>query len=301
MDDLTAVERARLSLTGLAIGDAFGEMFSYRPASARHCIETGMLPPKPWWHTDDTEMALAIVETLMRFSHIEQDWLAQRFAERFRMDPGRGYGKMARMILRGILGGEDWRALSQAAFSGTGSMGNGSAMRISPLGAYFAEDLDTAAGEAKASALVTHAHPEGPAGAVAVAIAAATAWNLRAGPKAEAQAEIYRRVLQYTPPGETREGIVRASRMPYSTPVAEAAKTLGNGCLVTCPDTVPYVVWCATRHLDDYRDALIETVAGGGDCDTNCAMVGGIVVLFAGLDKIPAVWRASQEPFELQA
>lgn len=51
-------------------------------------------------------------------------------------------------------------------------------MRVAPLGAYFAEELDTCLrDEAALSAAVTHAHPEGKAGAIAVA--AAMAWRLR--------------------------------------------------------------------------------------------------------------------------
>jgi ADP-ribosylglycohydrolase len=74
---------ASLSLEGLALGDAFGQMFSTAPKAARSRVKENRLPPPPWWRTDDTEMALAIVEVLNRFGRIDQDALAQRFAERF--------------------------------------------------------------------------------------------------------------------------------------------------------------------------------------------------------------------------
>lgn len=41
-------------------------------------------------------------------------------------------------------------------------------------------------------------------------------------------------------------------------------------------------------------------VTADGDCDTNCAMVGGIVVLYAGLDSIPADWRPARELFDFE-
>src|SRR6476646_2418485 len=103
------LSRASISLEGLAIGDAFGQMFSTAPKSARARVKENRLPPRPWWRTDDTEMALAIVEVLNSFCHIEQDALAQRFAKRFDDDPDRGYGKMARIILRSVLCGGDWK------------------------------------------------------------------------------------------------------------------------------------------------------------------------------------------------
>ena len=64
--------------------------------------------------------------------------------------------------------GAPWRTVASQAFGGEGSMGNGGAMRVSPVGAYFAEDLDAVVEHAAASAMVTHAHPDGRAGASTV-------------------------------------------------------------------------------------------------------------------------------------
>ncbi len=295
------MERARLSLDGLAIGDAFGEMLAAGCAQARTRVERGLLAG-PWIHTDDTEMALAIFETLHRHGRIEQNYLARRFAERFRRDPDRGYGQMARTILRAIVAGVGWEIAAAAAFDGAGSMGNGGAMRVAPLGAYFAEESDSVLRtEAALSAAVTHSHSEGKAGAIAIAVAAAAAWKLRGRPRDRASAEMMDAVYEQTPDGETRTGLARALKLPFSTPPEIAGRTLGNGSAVTAPDTVPFVVWSAARHLDDYREALIDTVLADGDCDTNCAMVGGIVALSAGLESIPEDWREAKEQFDLES
>jgi ADP-ribosylglycohydrolase len=292
------LERARLSLEGLAIGDALGEMLGYGHERARERVELGLMAG-PWFHTDDTEMALSIFETLQKFGRIDPGDLAIRFAERFRRDPDRGYGKMARSILRSITAGESWQTASAAAFSGLGSMGNGGAMRVAPLGAYFAEELDTTLrGEAILSAGVTHAHPEGKAGAVAVAVAAAMAWKLRGQPKERAALEIVQAACDRTPEGETKRGLKRALTLPFDTLPQVAARILGNGSAVTAPDTVPFAVWSAARYLDDFKEALIGTVIAGGDCDTNCAIVGGIVALYVGLDAIPLEWRSAREAFD---
>jgi ADP-ribosylglycohydrolase len=53
--------------------------------------------------------------------------------------------------------------------------------------------------------------------------------------------------------------------------------------------------------MDDNVEAILDTVAGDGDCDTTCAMVGGIVSLYTGVDGIPAACRAAREPFAMQA
>jgi ADP-ribosylglycohydrolase len=294
------LERARLSLEGLAIGDAFGEMLSYQCGSARERVERGLMAG-PWFHTDDTEMALTIFEALRRRGHINPSELALQFAERYRRDPDRGYGTMARVILRAILAGKPWQQAADSAFGGTGSMGNGGAMRVAPLGAYFAEDLDSCLrGEAVLSAAVTHAHVEGKAGAIAIAVAAAMAWRLRNRPKEEASTELMQTVYDRTPDGETRIGIARALKLPFFTAPQVAARVLGNGSAVTAPDTVPFVIWSAAKHLDDYREALISTVVADGDCDTNCAMVGGIVALYAGRDSIPIDWQNARERFDFE-
>jgi ADP-ribosylglycohydrolase len=60
------------------------------------------IPPPPWPYTDDTEMALALVEVLSRRSRIEQDDLAGVFARRYRADPGRGHGGTAHGILEAL-------------------------------------------------------------------------------------------------------------------------------------------------------------------------------------------------------
>ena len=57
--------------------------------------------------------------------------------------------------------------------------GNGSAMRVAPVGAFFADDLKRVSEEAEKSAVITHAHEEARSGAIAVAIATAFAWKFK--------------------------------------------------------------------------------------------------------------------------
>src|SRR5579859_1484641 len=63
-DHSNRVGRMRLSLDGLGIGDALGEMLSYRSEHAMERIAQNDLPAGPWFHTDDTEMAISIVAVL---------------------------------------------------------------------------------------------------------------------------------------------------------------------------------------------------------------------------------------------
>lgn len=286
------IERARLSLDGLSVGDAFGEQYFYVDG-ADWLINDRVLADPPWRYTDDTEMALGIVEVLGRHGGIDSDRLAEVFARRYAERPHRGYGATAHDVLQAIGAGTPWRNAAGEAFGGSGSMGNGAAMRVAPVGAYFAEDLAAAARHARASAMVTHAHSDGIAGGVAVAVAAAWAWQNRGRRDRDA---FFDAVLTRTPDGPTRRGIQRAQELSPKLSGPQAASHLGSGYRVISYDTVPFALWCAARHLDNYVEALWTTVAGLGDRDTTCAIVGGIVALSAGRASIPADWLAAREP-----
>ena len=143
------------------------------------------------------------------------------------------------------------------------------------------------------SAEVTHAHPEGVAGAIGIAVAAAWAWRLGQG--AHSSASLIDLILPYIPASEVQSRLRRALDLAPGTPAAYGAALLGNGIAISAQDTVPYAIWCASEHLADYEAALWHTASGLGDVDTTCAMVGGIVALRVGLDGIPAEWRQSRE------
>jgi ADP-ribosylglycohydrolase len=297
-DHAVRMERMLLSLEGLSVGDAFGERFFLPPSVAVSLIEQRAVPSAPWNYTDDTEMALSLVQVVDEHGHIAQDALARLFGVRYRRNPYKGYGGTAQEILQAIYLGEPWRRVSSQVFGGTGSMGNGGAMRVAPLGAYFADDLGRVVLEARASAEVTHFHPEGQAGAIAIAVAAAWAhsWRERRAPAQQ----LFDVVLEHTPPGATRRGLERARALPLEESPPRAARELGSGSRVISEDTVPFSVWCAARHLGNYEEALWATVSGMGDRDTTCAIVGGIVALSAGRESIPAAWIQARERLELR-
>lgn len=293
--DSARLARACRSLEGLSVGDAFGDRFFTSPHTVEHLIEIRALPAGPWPFTDDTAMALSVVDVLAEKGSIDRDLLARLFAARYRFDPGRKYGGTAHGILIAIADGAPWAEAAAAAWEGQGSMGNGGAMRSAPIGAYFHDDYERVVDNARRSAEVTHAHPEGQAGAIAVAVAAA--WVARGG---SAASDLFEAVLAHTPDGETRGGIAKASRLSLDYDVRTAVAALGNGSGVISQDTVPFALWCAARHLGNYEEALWTTVSGLGDRDTTCAIVGGIVVLNSEAE-ISAEWLETREPLAAMA
>jgi ADP-ribosylglycohydrolase len=288
---MDALARARLCLEGLSTADAFGEKLLHAgPVARRLALTHRAVPGPPWMWTDDTAMAVSIVETLEASDGIDTEALAQRFARRHHIDPARGYGGAAHEVLAAIAAGEPYGVAARRMFNGQGSMPNGGGMRSAPIGAYFAGDLDAVVLHAERTAAPTHAHPEGAAGAIAVAVAAAAVFAGERDPRT-----LLERVVERTPAGATRDGIRRSIGMLAEEHITVAAE-LGNGSRVISSDTVPFSIWCAATHLADFAAACWSCVEVGGDIDTTCAMVGGIVVGAVGIEGVPPEWRTSREP-----
>jgi ADP-ribosylglycohydrolase len=285
------IAAARKSLDGLSVGDAFGQRFFGNPARAAQRIASRTFPAGILRYTDDTVMAISIVDVLSKHGCIEQNELSRLFARRFRMDPMRGYGGTAFDILESIGRGEDWQVVARRAFGGKGSMGNGAAMRAGPIGAYFSGNIKAAAKNAMLSAEVTHAHDDGKAGAIAVAVAAC---HFAGGGN---ETNLFDAILEFVPRSATRDGIMKASRLQDIENTHIAAEELGSGSKVLSQDTVPFCIWCVCRSRKDYEDALWTTVAGLGDRDTTCAIVGSIVASKPTVD-IPGEWLRAREPLD---
>jgi ADP-ribosylglycohydrolase len=284
--------RACISLEGLSVGDALGGFFE-GATRLPHAVAARTPPSAPWHYTDDTQMALSVVATLQRFGEIEQDALARSFAEHY--ERSRGYGPATRALLARIQRGANWRDESRNIFKGQGSYGNGAAMRVAPLGAFFADDLEALVEHARRSAEITHAHPEGIAGAIAVAAAAAWAWRMR-GARPPTQQDFFEHILPLVPASEVASRLHQARDLRFEQPIEAIATALGNGRNVSAQDTVPFALWCAARRLDDYEAAFWLTASGLGDVDTTCAIVGGIVASYTGVEGIPDAWMAAREP-----
>jgi ADP-ribosylglycohydrolase len=234
-------------------------------------------------------MACSVYVTLAAHGIIDQDALAASFARRHDFD--RGYGPATNRMLRLVRDGGDWRTLAAGSFDGSGSWGNGAAMRVAPLGAFFAGDPAEAARQAALSATVTHTHPEAVARAIAIAVATAHAacGPLPPGPFID-------RVLEHVPPGNVYNGIAEARNMLTVSDPETAAYVLGNGREVAAHDTVPFTIWAAARHLAECEQAIWATAVAGGDIDTTCAIVGGITAAATEPGCLPKAWMRAAEP-----
>ncbi|NDZ77463.1 ADP-ribosylglycohydrolase family protein [Streptomyces sp. SID10853] len=288
-----AFGRARASLRGLSVGDALGSRFfepDNYPLLARREVPVG-----PWRWTDDTEMACSVLAVLVAEGRIDQDALAASFAAHHDVD--RDYGPAVNRMLRLVGEGGDWRELASAVFNGQGSWGNGAAMRIAPLGAWYAHDPEQATHQAEISAYTTHQHREAVVGSMAVAAAAA----LVAGPAGPpSAADLLDGVIALVPRSAVGAGLRRAKDMLDYDDAGTVAAVLGCGRRTTAHDTVPFALWSAARGLGDFERTFWTTAQVGGDIDTTCAIAGGVVAAGAG-GVPPAGWLERTEELPVWA
>jgi poly(ADP-ribose) glycohydrolase ARH3 len=277
------IDRARGALLGTFAGDALGMPFEGAPPAAipeRLVMLDARLGRGSY--TDDTEMAIALAESLLENGNINAEALGRAFADAH--DPRRGYGPGTTEVLRLVRSGVHPHDAAGSLFGGEGSRGNGAAMRVAPVAVRYAGDRAGVAKAAGESARVTHAHPL----AVDAAVAQATA--IAAALVGEAPLDAARAAATTA---ELKARLIEAARLLDSTPEpAEVAVALGNQ--PTGHESVPAAIYSAAAH-DSVEAAITFAVRCGGDTDTIGAMAGAIAAARAGAGAIPSRWLEELE------
>ncbi|MFW5994661.1 MAG: ADP-ribosylglycohydrolase family protein [Spirochaetia bacterium] len=227
--------------------------------------------------TDDSVLTAATAEAILYSQGGEPDY-GRAYMSWARRYPGAGFGGSFREWMHG---GGPGRIPGPY-----GSYGNGSAMRVSPVGHLFnseSEVLD----QAEASASVTHDHSEGIKGAQAAALAVFEARS----PDSQSHA--------------VADGI--AKRFGYE--LSESTDVLRESYAfdVTCQGTMPAALLCV-REATDFEHGIRLAVSLGGDADTLACIVGSICEpLFGGVpdplrrfarSKMPGDMRRIVDAFE---
>lgn len=270
---------ASKSLTGISIGDAFGESFFGEESIIRTHIHQRIIPESTLDFTDDTIMAIAVFKSLEKFGQINQDFLAEEFTQNYYFDINRGYGPSMHQYFRAVKDGEKWKEVSYSKFGGQGSMGNGGAMRASVIGAYFYDDLDQLKTNAELSCEVTHANKEAIEGTKAIGLAAAFVIQEKLGLIQLNQQEFIQKIQSELKDSDIKSKLNKVLYLDGNPSIELLVKTLGNGIKMTAQDTVPIVLWMLSRYRNNIEECLWNTVSALGDRDTTCAMAGGISIL----------------------
>ena len=228
-------------MIGAIAGDIIGSVYEW------HNIKRTDFPlfDKRSTFTDDTVLTVAIADAILT----DSDY-GEKLKEYFKLYPGRGYGAH----------------FGKWAAHGPGkpyySMGNGSAMRVSPVGFAF-NTLDEVLGEAEKSAGVTHNHPEGIKGAQATASSIFLARG-----------------------GAGKEEIKTYVESHFNYNLNESLDQIRTYYKhdETCPGSVPQAIK-AFLESNDYEDAVRKAISIGGDSDTIACITGGIAEAY--YKKVP--------------
>lgn len=225
-------------MIGAIAGDIIGSVYEHAPLKSKDF---------PLFHhharfTDDTVLTVAVANAIL-----EGQSYGSSLREIGRRYPDAGYGA-------GFI-----RWLMSDDMPPYNSWGNGSAMRVSPVGFAF-DSVETVLQEAMASAAITHNHPEAIKGAQAVAYAI-----LRGRQKADRD-EIRNEVAQRF--GYALERSIDDIRPGYSF-------------RISCQETVPEAL-IAFFDSVSWEDAVRNAVSLGGDSDTLACITGGIAEAWYG-------------------
>lgn len=225
-------------MKGAIAGDIIGAHFEFIPCKEKDFLLFGDY----YYFTDDTVLTLAVADVLLNNSDYEETLV--RYSRKYK---NQAWGTRYK----------NWFESDERA--PYNSFGNGSAMRVSPVGWYF-DSLQETLKEAKKSAEVTHNHPEGIKGAQAVASAIFMARN-----KA------------------TKEEIKNYIEKTFKYNLSKKYTDIQPDYMFneTCQGSVPEAIICFLDSVD-FEDTVRNAVALGGDADTQACIAGSIAEAFYG-------------------
>ena len=278
-------------LVGTAIGDALGARREGGGMSRSEDIVSLAEKLEQLIYTDDTHMTIGVAESLVENKGFDGEHMAQSFIKNYEAEPWRGYGPGPPKIFRMIRSGEAWDSAASRLYPG-GSFGNGSAMRVAPVGLLYSRNLEKLREIAYQSSSITHSHELGKEGAALQACAVALALNTPSDEDIDREAFLSR-LQNFIQNQLYEEKVARIRELLGEQDKAKVIAVLGNG--IEAPRSVPTAIYCFLRQPQYYKDTVIYAISLGGDTDTIAAMAGAICGAYLGIEAIPPEWRAKLE------
>jgi ADP-ribosyl-[dinitrogen reductase] hydrolase len=257
--------RACGCLLGQVIGDSLGSLVELKsaaeiaalyPGGVRELADGGVYHTIAGQPTDDSEMALTLARSLVRDGRHDAERVLDAYREWLQTRPI----DIGETTERGLLG-----------MHTNESQSNGSLMRVAPIGVWAAGDPARAAATARVDSALTHPNP------VCVEACAAYCAAIAVGID-----------------GASREEMVKAALAHSSGPAREAIER--NALPADFHDRQGWVLTALQnafhrlRAKDNVESAIVQTIACGGDTDTNAVIVGALLGAFHGRGAFPSRW-----------
>lgn len=300
------LDKFKGSLIGVAIGDTLGHPFE---GMLRDAIKSNFTNFEDFitnnrrlfnTFTDDSQLTLHTAQALIQGRGFNLHNFIEEYIKWLDDPPiGAGYGCItaARKLKYGI----PWK---EAA---SNSGGNGTTMRIAPIGLFFSKDINALKSAAIKSSIITHSHPAASAGAVVIATAIAYLidkepdsgfsidqfFDVVISSISNSHDEIWEEFCKIL--GKLRSsldlpieaGLIKFSQSGVKSPYF-IEQFLGKA--FVHPYTISTVV-CAIfiflKKLNSFKDCIYELATAGGDSDTVGAIGGGLAGVYFGMKKIP--------------
>lgn len=275
--DPALLDRARGVAVGAAIGDALGmplEFSARRPPDRLvRELQDGRLPAGSF--TDDTEMALALAESLLVQRPLDPADLGRRFVAWAETMPA-DIGVHVSRVLARLKRGDSWDVAAEAVQEmNTASAPNGSLMRCWPVALVYWSEPEALRRDSALQSRVTHVHAD------CVAACVFTNTLIAALLRGSSPAEGVREALgTVTLPDELRALVAGAAH--------RRREDLPNTGWVR--HTLESALW-GLLTTDSFEEALVQVVNLGGDADSAGTVVGAIAGAHYGLAGIPERWR----------
>lgn len=286
-DEQSLRDAFRGCLLGAAVGDAIAQPFKgWSPARIdREPGDIGrQLGRGPARSSEDTALTVAVAEWLLEDETLAGRSLALRIAETY--DADRGYGRTTTEFIRRVREGENWETASSHCFA-RGSFGNGAAARVAPVALRLRGDRTAMERAVETSALVTHVHPLGVAGAIAQARQIVIAFDHR-GQNFDPVA-IAVELRSSTASREFREKLRTVEECLAKRPGNKIVRDR-LGCNATALGSVPTALYCFLSHPESFEDSIVAATALGGETDAIASMTGAIAGAYHGIGGVPAKW-----------
>ena len=270
-------------VVGSVIGDALGMPLEFHnPTPAGHLLremEAGRLPSGTF--TDDTELSLALSESLLAHSPLDASDLVRRFVTWLQFNPP-DIGVQTGQVLRLIASGYSWQdAARSVQQNNPDSSGNGSLMRVWPIAAAHHDQPGLIIAESRLQSEITHPHPDCTNACVFLNLILADLIHRDSSkPPTQALRESMAATLARVLLGSEFELMVKLA------PVRQRDQLKNTGWV---RHTLESALWAALNSTS-FEEALVNVVNLGNDADTAGCVTGALAGAMYGLEGIPTRW-----------
>ncbi|MFW9875585.1 MAG: ADP-ribosylglycohydrolase family protein [Candidatus Thorarchaeota archaeon] len=303
---INLLDKFRGCLLGVAIGDTLGkpfqgkirsQIFSYFENFEEFLNSNSDLFRT---YTDDTQLTLHLAKALIKGNGFNLDYIIREFVNWLDDPPiGPGYGCIS--SIQKLKYGIPWE---QAA---SNSGGNGTTMRIAPVGLFYCKDSKALKTAAIKTSIITHSHSAASAGAIVIASAISYLidknpdngfsidefFNVIINSISNSQDEIWKEFIEILYKLKSNlnipleAGLIKFSQAGVKSPYF-IEEYLGQAFVHPYTiSTVICTIFIFLKNLTSFKDCILELATAGGDSDTVGAIGGSLAGVYFGMENMP--------------